>query len=137
MVVDFQNVLRLHWLLDPPKLRAAMKVRRTFDLQERRQELPDGAMQDPALLWSTAPLWHRTPGEFRRGLETLGLRIVAWDSVGFGPFTFMGRPVLSPERSVRLSEAFERAAQKTPWHLLDRLCSTPVLTVECAGPSRS
>jgi SAM-dependent methyltransferase len=110
MVMDFQNALRLHWLLDPVQLRSAIKVRRAFDLQEREAEVPDGVHEDPARLWSTAPLWHRTPGEFRRTLEALGLRIVDWS-------------------------AFERAARTAPWHMLDRLCSTPVLTVERAGTS--
>lgn len=74
------------------------------------------------LLGRTPPPWPRTFS--RRGLrellEAAGLDDVAWDSIQFGPFSFLGRRPLGQKAEVRLHAALQRRADegRRPWSRL-------------------
>jgi len=129
LVLTTTSLLRLHWLLDPVQLRRALRQRRRGQEHEKRLMLPGGGPDSSNR--SLEPNWtrRRTPGEMREFLSRHGLDILEWTGIGFGPFTFLGRQILSFDRSVRLSASLERMAQLPGLRPLGRLAGTWVLTL--------
>ncbi|MEP7334208.1 MAG: methyltransferase domain-containing protein [Actinomycetota bacterium] len=74
------------------------------------------------LLGRTAPPWPRTYSrrELRRLLGSAGLAPVAWDSIQFGPFSFLGRRLLGTKAELGLHAALQRRADagRRPWRRL-------------------
>jgi SAM-dependent methyltransferase len=71
----------------------------------------------------------RTPGGMRRRLAAEGLHPVEWAGVGFGPFTLLGRRVISADRSVSISARLERLSGRFPFRYLGRLAGTWLLAL--------
>jgi ubiquinone/menaquinone biosynthesis C-methylase UbiE len=60
-------------------------------------------------------------------LDAAGLRVIARRTIGFGPISLLGRPLLSDERGIRLSNRLQQLADAgvpglrgTGWHYLVR-----------------
>lgn len=70
----------------------------------------------------TPPPWPRTSSrrELRGLLRGAGLVPVAWDSIQFGPFSFLGRRLLGTKAELRLHAALQRRADagRRPWRRL-------------------
>lgn len=67
------------------------------------------------------------PRRLDRLLAKAGLRVVQRRTVGFGPFTFMGRPLMSEARALRTDTRLQKLADRqvalirwTGWHYLAR-----------------
>jgi SAM-dependent methyltransferase len=105
VVVSLDSRRRLHWALDPrfsPALRPARRALRPL-LGRLGMELDGG------------PAVHlREADDVERMLVGAGTVPVRRAPVGFGPFTFLGLPVLTERAGVRASEALERLAQDRP-----------------------
>jgi len=102
LVTNVDNILRSHFLLDPRLNPAARPLKRA--LREGLQRLH--VVRTPA-----APSWHlRSNRSFDASLTRLGLQKVVGVNHGFGPFTFMGRPVFSDADGVRLHHLLQAAA---------------------------
>jgi SAM-dependent methyltransferase len=128
MVLTLPNLYRLHWLLDPVQLRRAFQHRRLLLALEAGSA--DGQGRPPASTFGQEPATrHQTPSEMLRLVRGEGLEILGLDGVGFGPFTILGRPLFSDERSVRISAKLERIAQGSVFSPLNRLAGTWVLTL--------
>ncbi len=96
LVVTADNQARLVYRLDPlhnPRLAGARRRARAA-LGTSRLRRPHGAGGAPSYLHSTA--------EFDALLRSAGLEKVAGSTLGFGPFTVLGRSVLDDDRAVRL-----------------------------------
>ena len=76
---------------------------------------------------TTGLLW--TPGEWKRFLAHEGLDVVDWSGVGFGPFSFLGRHLFSPDRSVRISVGLEEVAHRPGLRWLSQLAATWLVTL--------
>jgi predicted ATP-grasp superfamily ATP-dependent carboligase/ubiquinone/menaquinone biosynthesis C-methylase UbiE len=105
LVVSLDSRRRLHWALDPvlsPSLRPARVALRPV-LRRLGLDLNGGP---PVALHDADDVEHM--------LVALGARPVRRAPVGFGPFTFLGRRVLTDRAGVRVSEALERLAARRP-----------------------
>jgi SAM-dependent methyltransferase len=128
IVLTLPNLYRLHWLLDPVQLRRAFEHRRLLLALEAGAR--DGKSAPPASKLGQEPATrHQTPSEMLRLIRGEGLEVLGLDGVGFGPFTILGRPLFSNERSVRISAKMERIAQGPVFSPLNRFAGTWVLTL--------
>jgi ubiquinone/menaquinone biosynthesis C-methylase UbiE len=93
---------RLNWLTEPREnlLVSPIKLARRKLRRWRGQE-PTGAASHLHL-----------PRQIDRALATAGLRPMRRRTVGFGPFTFLGRPVLSDRPALRLHRGLQRLADR-------------------------
>jgi hypothetical protein len=130
LVVSASNLIRLHWLLDPRQLRRALKQRqRLRHLEEPAAEGKRPTTPGAAIV--TEPWWTQrwTPGEWKRLLAQERLKVVDWSGVGFGPFSFLGRHLFSPDRSVLISVRLEEAAKRHGLRWLSQLAATWLVTL--------
>lgn len=103
VVVSADNRKRLSWRLDPRHAPALRPARRTA----RRQLVRAGLAAAPA---STAEAVLHTPRELEDAVRAAGLRPLAGATVGFGPFTLLGRPALTPAAGLRVDARLQRLA---------------------------
>jgi ubiquinone/menaquinone biosynthesis C-methylase UbiE len=102
VLTNVDNILRMHFLLDP-RLNPAFRVlRRGLGRVLRRL----GVMRSPAPL----PSHLRASWSFDASVSRVGLEKVVGVTHGFGPFTFMTRPVFSEPEGVRLHHRMQVAA---------------------------
>lgn len=104
ILVNVDNLFRLHYLLDPRLNPAFGSVRRSMG---RR-------LRSIGILRSAAPASVRLESirRFDSALARLGLDKVRGVTMGFGPFTFWTRPILSESSGVRLHRTLQRAADR-------------------------
>lgn len=115
LILSADNALRLNALTDPsenPLLAPLRPLYRAFERWHRR-----GAP-------GSAPYHRHRPSQVRKMLLAAGLEPRRETTFGFGPFTFMGRPLLSDERALALNRRLETWVQEHPalrrhgWHFL-------------------
>jgi ubiquinone/menaquinone biosynthesis C-methylase UbiE len=94
LIANADNRRRMIRLLDPMQMRSLAPVRRALGSREG------------------VPARMHTMRAFDEVLEGAGLRKVAARSVGYGPFTFMRRPMLRDERGRRLHAWLQQRADR-------------------------
>jgi ubiquinone/menaquinone biosynthesis C-methylase UbiE len=103
LVVSLDSRRRLHWALDPRYSPALRRLRRAVR----------PLVQRAGVAVDEGPSVHlHDSDEVERMLSDVGAQPLRSAPVGFGPFTFLGRPVLTDRTGVRASEALERLAQR-------------------------
>ncbi len=115
LIVSADNRARLNLLSEPREnpLLAPVKLARRAARRAIRTP-PTGA-----------PSYRHLPGEVDRMLAAAGLGVARRTTIGFGPFTFLGRPIFDDRAAhrlhVRLQSAGERRApalRRLGWHYL-------------------
>ena len=113
VVLTADNGARLTTFTDPREMLAGTPLR---GLYRRLRKRPGVAMSHLDF-----------PARIERMLRDAGLSTVARRTVGFGPMSFLGRPLLEGERGVRLDERLQRLADRgvpavkwTGWHYVVR-----------------
>ncbi len=101
LVLSADNLLRLHWRLDPLLSPALRNARRST-----RQRLVAHRLADPREEHTDAHL-HAFP-DLRRLAEEAGFEVLTSFSFGFGPFTLLGRPLLTDRAGRRVDRALQR-----------------------------
>lgn len=105
VLVSSDSKHRLHWMLDPlynPSLKGA------------RRTVASALGAQPARRTPTASL--HAPEVVNDMLRAAGARPLRTVPVGYGPFTFLGKPILRDETGQRLSTRLERLALgERPW----------------------
>jgi ubiquinone/menaquinone biosynthesis C-methylase UbiE len=115
LILTADNALRLNVLTDPSENPLFAPLRPVYRAVERWRR--HGAT-------GSAPYHRHRPAQVRRMLLAAGLQPTLETSVGFGPFTFMGRHILSDERSIALNRRLEGWAEghsglrRHGWHFL-------------------
>jgi D-aspartate ligase len=104
VLVNVDNVLRLHYLLDPRLNPALGSLRRSLGRGLRGIGVIHTPASTPARLDSTRRL--------DAVMTRLGLDKVWSTTIGFGPFTFWRRPVLSEPRGMRLHRTLQGVADR-------------------------
>jgi SAM-dependent methyltransferase len=102
VVVNSDNLLRLNHLLDPlhtPVLAPLRRVARAVLVASGHP--PRGL-----------PSLRHTSRSLQRLLEDSGLRIVSYQTLGFGPFSFLGWQPLSDHVGLNLHRRLQRAADR-------------------------
>lgn len=102
VLVTAFNALQLPSLLDPARHPLVRPAKRRV-----RQLLEARGVQQPA----ASATYHR-PGAFDRLVRAAGLRTVRRATVGFGPFTVLGKPVLPDTLAIRLHRRLQHAADR-------------------------
>ena len=107
LLVNVDNVFRLHYLLDPRFNPALAPIR-----QVARKTLRVLGLVGP----SDPTLSHLdVPARFDTELTRVGLNKMKGATVGFGPFTFLHRPVFDEPRGIRLHRRLQSFAdRRTP-----------------------
>jgi ubiquinone/menaquinone biosynthesis C-methylase UbiE len=113
LVLTADNAARLVSFTDPRGLLALTPLRRVRVALKRRQGLVSSRLDFPSRV--------------ERMLNSSGLRPLERRTVGFGPVSFLGRPVLNEPRSIRLHGRLQALANRgvpglkgTGWHYLVR-----------------
>lgn len=116
LILTADNALRLNALTDPSENPLAAPLRPLYRAVEQRRRR--GVARKTAL-------FHRhRPSQVKQMLRKAGLHPTDEATVGFGPFTFMGRMFFSDEHSVALDRRLDSWAQRHPqlrhhgWHYL-------------------
>lgn len=104
VLTNVDNILRMHFLLDPRLNPAFRVVRRGVGRVLRRLRV----IKTPPPL----PLHLRASWSFDASLARQGLEPVVGVTHGFGPFSFMGRSVFSEVDGVRLHHLLQAAADE-------------------------
>jgi predicted ATP-grasp superfamily ATP-dependent carboligase/ubiquinone/menaquinone biosynthesis C-methylase UbiE len=104
VLASVDNLLRMHYLLDPRLNPALGSLRRSLGRGLRRIEVLHTPTPLPVRLDST---WR-----FDAVMARLGLDKVRSTTIGFGPFTFWRRPVLSEPKGMRLHRTLQEAADR-------------------------
>jgi len=104
VLANVDNVLRLHYLLDPRLNPALRSIRRSLGSGLRRIGVIDTRAPTPVRLDSIRRL--------DAVMARLGLDKVRSTTIGFGPFTFWRRPVLSEPKGMRLHRTLQGAADR-------------------------
>lgn len=108
LVTNMDNIFRLHFLLDPRLNPAGRPLKRGLRDTLRRLNV----VRSPG----SPPVHLQTRWSFEASLARVGLEKVAGTTHGFGPFTFMGRPVFDDADGVRLHRLLQSAADdRCPW----------------------
>jgi D-aspartate ligase len=102
VLTSVDNLLRLHYLLDPRLNPALGSLRRSMGSGLRRI----GVLHTPA----PTPVRLDSSRRFDAVMARLGLDKVRSTTIGFGPFTFWRRPVLSEPKGMRLHRTLQGAA---------------------------
>jgi ubiquinone/menaquinone biosynthesis C-methylase UbiE len=103
LVVTADNSVRLSFLLDPARNPVAGPPRRLVSRLLRRLGL---------LAAASTRERYRTPRQVDRLVRRAGLEVVARTTVGFGPFTMLGRRVLSTRRGMSVQRYLQRLADR-------------------------
>jgi len=99
IIVNVDNVWRLHELLDPRLHPAHSRVRHYFrDVLGLRVKVP--------------PTQRCSPGQFDRLIDELGCTKLSSKMLGFGPLSFFGRPLLSEPLNIRLHRFLQGHADR-------------------------
>lgn len=115
LILTADNALRLNVLTDPSENPLFAPLRPAYRALERRAGRAANA---------SAPYYRHRPSQVREMLLASGLQPELETTVGFGPFTFMGRPLLNDERAGTLNRRLESSAQRHSklrshgWHVL-------------------
>jgi D-aspartate ligase len=104
VLANVDNLLRLHYLLDPRLNPALGSLRRSVGSGLRSI----GVLHTPA----TTPVRLDSSRRFDAVMAHLGLVKVRSATIGFGPFTFWRRPVLSEPEGMRLHRSLQGAADR-------------------------
>jgi D-aspartate ligase len=104
VLATVDNVLRLHYLLDPLLNPALGSIRRSLGSGLRRIGVLNSQAPTPVRLDSTRRL--------DAVMTRLGLDKVRSTTIGFGPFTFWRRSVLSEPKGMRLHRTFQGVARR-------------------------
>lgn len=116
LILTADNALRLNALSDPSENPWAAPLRSPYRAFEKRYRRRTAA--------ANAPYYRHSPTQVTEMLTSAGLRPTLQTTVGFGPFTFMGRAVLTDQRSIALDRRLEEYAQRHPrlrrhgWHYM-------------------
>jgi ubiquinone/menaquinone biosynthesis C-methylase UbiE len=116
LILTADNALRLNALTDPSENPLAAPLRPVYRALEQRRRR--------GVAGETAPYHRHRPSQVKQMLLEADLHPTHEATVGFGPFTFMGRKLLSDERSVALNRRLEGWALRHPrlrrhgWHYL-------------------
>jgi ubiquinone/menaquinone biosynthesis C-methylase UbiE len=116
LILTADNALRLNGLTDPSENPLAAPLRPVYRALEKRYRRRAAG--------EAAPFHRHRPAQVKQMLRDAGLQPTHEATVGFGPFTFMGRTFLADERSVALNRRLEGWAQRYPrlrrhgWHYL-------------------
>ncbi len=104
VLTSMDNVLRLHYLLDPRLNPALGPLRRAVG----------SGLRSIGVLHSPSPTPVRLDSSRRVDavMDRLGLEKVRSTTIGFGPFTFLTRPVLSEPAGRRLHRRLQRASDR-------------------------
>lgn len=116
LILTADNALRLNILTEPFENPLAAPLRPAYRAYKhrRRRGSPDEG----------APFFRHRPSQVRQMLLDAGLQPKLQTTVGFGPLTFMGRPLLSNDHSIALNRRLEGWAVGYPrlrnhgWHYL-------------------
>jgi hypothetical protein len=104
MIVTADNRVRLNMFVEPRESPLLTPVRLAYRAVTRHaRERKGGAFSDR----------HR-PSQIDRMLADAGVTPVRRTTVGYGPFTFMGRPLLSPGTATSLDRRLEAASRHRP-----------------------
>jgi D-aspartate ligase len=104
VLANVDNLLRLHYLLDPRLNPALGSLRRSLGDGLRRT----GVLHAPA----PTPVRLSSIRRFDAVMARLGLAKVRSTTLGFGPFTFWRRPVLPEAKGMRLHRTLQGAADR-------------------------
>ena len=104
VLTSVDNLLRLHYLLDPRLNPALGSLRRSLGSGLRRIGVLSSPPPTPVSLDSSRRL--------DAVMGRLGLDKVRSTTIGFGPFTFWRRPVLAESQGRRLHRTLQRAADR-------------------------
>jgi ubiquinone/menaquinone biosynthesis C-methylase UbiE len=104
VLANVDNVLRLHYLLDPRLNPALGSIRRSLGSGLRRIGVLTTQAPTPVRLDSTR--------HFEAVMTRLGLDKVRSTTIGFGPFTFWRRPVLSEPDGMRLHRMLQGVVRR-------------------------
>ena len=106
LIVSNDSRQRLHWRLDPllaPRLRTV------------RRAVRDRLTRNGLIQLRVTPMAHlREPVQVAAALNGIGTQLLRSAPLGFGPYTFFGRPLLSARWGIRLSTTLERRAATAP-----------------------
>jgi len=103
VLVTSLNSLDVSRVLDPRRNPLSWPVKQTLGFGASAFGRPLSHQERP----TRQPAW-----SVRRRLRHSGLTPIRHTTVGFGPFTFLGRTILSANRSVRADEALQRRADR-------------------------
>lgn len=114
MILTADNRARLNFVVEPresPPLAALRSVRRAVRRRSRQPSVQ-------------APSYRHLPSEVDDMLRASGVVPVRRATIGFGPFTFFGRPLLPERTGMKLHRGLERASRRAPslrrvgWHYI-------------------
>jgi SAM-dependent methyltransferase len=105
MLVNVDNVFRLHFLLDPRLNPALGLIRRFVGTTLRRLRIMRTSPVVP-------PNHLDSPRHFDADVAGAGLDKVKGATFGFGPFTFLNRPILSDRDGIRLHRKLQDLADR-------------------------
>jgi ubiquinone/menaquinone biosynthesis C-methylase UbiE len=104
MLVNIDNVFRLHYLLDPLLNPTLTPIRRLVRKALRRLGL---------ISPSDATLSHLdVPSRFDADVTRAGLHKVKGATIGFGPFTFLHHPIFAERTGIRLHRTLQNLADR-------------------------
>jgi ubiquinone/menaquinone biosynthesis C-methylase UbiE len=113
LVLTADNGARLSSFTDPRGLLALTPLRRLYHAARNQPE--------------QAVSYLHFPRRVNRFIEGAGLRVVARRTIGFGPLSLLGRPLMGDERGIRVSNRLQVLADAgipglrgTGWHYLAR-----------------
>jgi ubiquinone/menaquinone biosynthesis C-methylase UbiE len=107
VVFSNDNRHRLDHLLDPRLSPPFQPLRRGV-----RSALVRIGRRPPRKPRAQLPVTFNTIGDVRRWLAAAGLVELRCRSLGFGPFTLLGRPLLAERRSIGIHNALQRLADR-------------------------
>jgi SAM-dependent methyltransferase len=113
LVVTADNGARLSSFIDPREILARTPLSRLYRKLRKRPGVARSRMDFPARI--------------DRLLSGGGMRTIERRTVGFGPMSFLGRPIFGEPRSMRIDERLQRLADRgvpvlrwTGWHYVVR-----------------
>jgi ubiquinone/menaquinone biosynthesis C-methylase UbiE len=122
LVTNVDNSRALHCWLDPRLMPPAGPAKRLALSAARRFRWIDAT---PRPVTCSRP-------RLRRALHTAGFSTVAEQTIGFGPFSFLGHPLFSEQRGLRLHHRLQALADRGA-PLLRRAGSTLLVLARKAG----
>jgi SAM-dependent methyltransferase len=118
LIVTADNRARLISFTDPRAILALTPLKRVYDKRQKDRGVATSRLDFP-----------RRIDEMLSGA---GLRPVARRTIGFGPLSFLGRPIFSDRRGVRINSRLQALADRgvpgvrwTGWHYVVRAIKEP------------
>ncbi len=106
LIVSINNRTPLHALADPARLPMLAPLR---DGLRRALATVRPISQPPP----SRPIGFARPADLARQHDAVGLRMIRSQAFGFGPFTLLGREVLSDRLGVELERRLQRRAERS------------------------